>query len=62
VKDFEAAHGLHSVLQLHSNLVVSAAQIAIPLLESHVVLFPNDLRCFDSLIELYRLVSLASPR
>lgn len=31
-------------------------QIAIPLLESHVVLFPQDARCFDALFELYRLV------
>ncbi|GFH20707.1 transformation transcription domain-associated, partial [Haematococcus lacustris] len=32
----------------------NAWQIAIPLLESHVVMFPNDTRCFDSLVELYK--------
>lgn len=32
-------------------------QIAIPLLESHVIMFTNDTRCFDALAELYRLVS-----
>ncbi|KAL6746236.1 hypothetical protein V8C86DRAFT_2445362, partial [Haematococcus lacustris] len=35
----------------------NAWQIAIPLLESHVVMFPNDTRCFDSLVELYKRVS-----
>lgn len=35
----------------------NAWHIAIPLLESHVVLFPQDTRCFESLIELYRSVS-----
>jgi len=34
----------------------NAWHIAIPLLESHVVMFPSDLRCFDSLVELYKLV------
>lgn len=34
----------------------NAWQIAIPLLESHVVLFPQDARCFDALAELYKLV------
>ncbi|KAF5841324.1 hypothetical protein DUNSADRAFT_13399 [Dunaliella salina] len=35
----------------------NAWHIAIPLLESHVVMFPNDLRCFDALLELYKLVN-----
>lgn len=35
----------------------NAWHIAIPLLESHVVIFPDELRCFDALAELYRLVS-----
>ena len=34
----------------------NAWQIAIPLLESHVVMFPQDSRCFDALVELYKLV------
>jgi len=34
----------------------NAWHIAIPLLESHVVMFPNDLRCFDALVELYKTV------
>lgn len=34
----------------------NAWQIAIPLLESHVVMFPADTRCFDSLVELYKMV------
>jgi hypothetical protein len=32
-------------------------QIATPLLESHVVMFPDDSRCFQALVELYKLVS-----
>ena len=32
----------------------NAWHIAIPLLESHVMLFPQETRCFDSLSELYR--------
>lgn len=35
----------------------NAWHIAISLLESHVVIFPDELRCFDALSELYRLVS-----
>lgn len=35
----------------------NAWHIAIPLLESHVVMFPNDLRCFDALLELYKLLN-----
>ena len=31
--------------------------MAIPLLESHVVIFPEEARCFDSLAELYRWAS-----
>ncbi|KAL0051806.1 hypothetical protein WJX82_002492 [Trebouxia sp. C0006] len=31
----------------------NAWHIAIPLLESHVVLFPHETRCFDALAELY---------
>eukprot|EP00798_Chlamydomonas_sp_ICE-L_P011532 gene11532-34244_t len=34
----------------------SAWHIAIPLLESHVNIFPDETRCFDSLVELYRCV------
>ncbi|GFR40173.1 hypothetical protein Agub_g730, partial [Astrephomene gubernaculifera] len=34
----------------------NAWHIAIPLLESHVCIFPDESRCFDSLAELYRLV------
>ena len=35
----------------------NAWHIAIPLLESHVVIFPEELRCFDTLAELYGLLS-----
>ena len=35
----------------------NAWHVAIPLLESHVVIFPDETRCFDSLVELYRLVA-----
>ncbi|KAK9855808.1 hypothetical protein WJX84_006870 [Apatococcus fuscideae] len=31
----------------------NAWHIAIPLLESHVMLFPHEMRCFDALAELY---------
>jgi hypothetical protein len=31
-------------------------QHAVPLLESHTVIFPDETRCFDSLAEMYRLV------
>ncbi len=34
----------------------NAWQIAIPLLESHCVMFPQDTRCFDALGQLYHLV------
>ncbi|WIA37453.1 hypothetical protein OEZ86_014371 [Tetradesmus obliquus] len=34
----------------------NAWHIAIPLLESHVIIFPDETRCFDALAELYRLV------
>jgi transformation/transcription domain-associated protein len=30
--------------------------IAIPLLESHVIIFPDESRCFDALAELYKQV------
>jgi transformation/transcription domain-associated protein len=36
--------------------VHSAWHVAIPLLETHVLLFPADTRCFHALAELYRLV------
>lgn len=35
----------------------NAWHIAIPLLESHVIIFPDETRCFDALAELYKLVS-----
>ncbi|KAK9813189.1 hypothetical protein WJX72_010368 [[Myrmecia] bisecta] len=35
----------------------NAWHIAIPLLESHVVLFPTETRCFDALAELYSMLS-----
>lgn len=35
----------------------SAWHIAIPLLESHVIIFPDETRCFDALAELYRMVA-----
>lgn len=35
----------------------NAWHIAIPLLESHVMLFPGESRCFDALGELYRLLN-----
>eukprot|EP00898_Chlorokybus_atmophyticus_P003741 jgi/Chlat1/4368/Chrsp29S04524 len=35
----------------------NAWHIAIPLLESHVLLFPQEVRCFDALAELYRLLN-----
>ena len=35
----------------------SAWHIAIPLLENHVIIFPDETRCFHALSELYRLVS-----
>ena len=35
----------------------NAWHIAIPLLESHVVIFPEESRCFDTLVELYSLLS-----
>jgi len=34
----------------------SAWHIAIPLLENHVIIFPDETRCFHALSELYRLV------
>jgi hypothetical protein len=34
----------------------NAWHIAIPLLESHVIIFPDETRCFDALAELYKLV------
>jgi hypothetical protein len=36
----------------------NAWHIAIPLLESHVIIFPDETRCFDALAELYKLVRL----
>ena len=36
--------------------VHSAWHVAIPLLETHVIIFPSDTRCFHALAELYRLV------
>ncbi|GAX77356.1 hypothetical protein CEUSTIGMA_g4802.t1 [Chlamydomonas eustigma] len=35
----------------------NAWNIAIPLLESHVVIFPDETRCLDALLDLYRGVS-----
>lgn len=35
----------------------AAWHIAIPLLESHVIIFPDESRCFDALAELYKQVS-----
>ena len=35
----------------------NAWHIAIPLLESHVMLFPQDNRCFDALTHIYRLLN-----
>ncbi|KAG1663525.1 hypothetical protein FOA52_003153, partial [Chlamydomonas sp. UWO 241] len=35
----------------------NAWNIAIPLLESHVVIFPDETRCLDSLLDLYRGVA-----
>ena len=32
----------------------NAWNIAIPLLESHVVIFPNETRCLDALMDLYK--------
>ncbi|XRB06256.1 transformation/transcription domain-associated protein [Pycnococcus provasolii] len=34
----------------------NAWHISIPLLESHVMLFPTEIRCFDALAELYHLL------
>lgn len=34
----------------------NAWHIAIPLLESHVLLFPEESRCFDALAELYNVM------
>jgi transformation/transcription domain-associated protein len=34
----------------------NAWHIAIPLLESHVIIFPDETRCFDALAELYKQV------
>jgi transformation/transcription domain-associated protein len=31
-------------------------QHAVPLLESHTVIFPDETRCFDALAEMYKLV------
>jgi hypothetical protein len=31
-------------------------QHAVPLLESHAVIFPDETRCFDALADMYRLV------
>jgi hypothetical protein len=36
--------------------VHSAWHVAIPLLETHVIIFPDETRCFHALAELYRLV------
>ena len=36
---------------------VHAWHIAISMLEGHVVLFPNDMRCFDALCHLYRALA-----
>ena len=33
-------------------------QHAVPLLESHTVIFPDETRCFDSLAEMYKLVGV----
>lgn len=35
----------------------NAWHIAIPLLESHVIIFPDEIRCFDALAQLYKLVN-----
>lgn len=32
----------------------NAWNVAIPLLESHVVMFPDEMRCLDALLDLYR--------
>ena len=37
--------------------VHSAAHVAIPLLQTRVMLFPADTRCFHALADLYRLVA-----
>lgn len=34
----------------------NAWHVAIPLLESHVIIFPDESRCFDALAELYKQV------
>jgi hypothetical protein len=36
--------------------------IAIPLLESHVIIFPDESRCFDALAELYKQVRVGGGR
>lgn len=36
----------------------NAWHIAIPLLESHVIIFPDEGRCFDALAELYKQVGI----
>lgn len=40
----------------------NAWHTAVPLLESHVALFPNDSRCFDALGEMYRCRSNTNPQ
>jgi hypothetical protein len=37
----------------------NAWHIATPLLESHVLIFPDETRCFDALVEVYRCGALA---
>ena len=34
----------------------NAWHVAIPLLESHVIIFPDETRCFDALADLYKAV------
>ena len=40
----------------------NAWHIAISLLESHVILFPQETRCFDALAELYRAINEEDAR
>jgi transformation/transcription domain-associated protein len=38
----------------HLGKTYNAWHIAIPLLESHVLIFPDEHRCFDALAEMYK--------
>jgi hypothetical protein len=38
----------------------NAWHVAIPLLESHVIIFPDETRCFDALADLYKAVGEVS--